>query len=258
MTATASLPTAQSTSADPLLRTRDLSAGYGHLAAVRDLNMEIHEGEIVALLAPNGGGKTTILMTLAGWLPPLAGDVFWRGVSTSAPLFKRARMGISLVTDARSVFMGLTVAANLKVGRGSPDRALELFPELGPLLKRRAGLLSGGEQKMLALALGLSSDPKLLLVDELSLGLAPLVVQRLLGALDDARRAGVAVILVEQQLQKALQIADRGYVLRRGRVELEGTAAELQNRIDELRSQYINRSGVSPASDYDAPGRRDD
>ncbi len=170
-----------------LLETRALSAGYGHLAAVRDLDMNVGAGEIVALLAPNGGGKTTILMTLAGWLPPLAGEVRWQGVPTTAPLFKRSRMGISLVTDARSVFMGLTVVANLKVARGSMERALELFPELVPLLKRRVGLLSGGEQKMLALAMGLASDPKLLLVDELSLGLAPLVVQRLLRALDDVR-----------------------------------------------------------------------
>lgn len=257
MTATTSAPAVRDVTSDPLLRTENLSAGYGHLAAVRDLNMQIHEGEIVALLAPNGGGKTTILMTLAGWLPPLEGDVVWRGVSTRAPLFKRARLGISLVTDARSVFMGLSVGANLKVGRGSRERALELFPELKPLVKRRAGLLSGGEQKMLALAMGLSSDPKLLLVDELSLGLAPLVVHRLLRALDEARQSGVAVILVEQQLQKALQIADRGYVLRRGRVALEGPTSELQGRIDELRSHYINRSGVSPASDYDAPGRID-
>jgi branched-chain amino acid transport system ATP-binding protein len=256
MTATPSM-TAGRPTVEPLLRTRRLSAGYGHLAAVRDLDMEVHAGEIVALLAPNGGGKTTILMTLAGWLPPLQGEVLWRGVSTRAPLFKRSRMGISLVTDTRSVFMGLTVAANLKVGRGSAERALDLFPELVPLLKRRVGLLSGGEQKMLALACGLANDPKLLLVDELSLGLAPLVVQRLLRALDDARRRGVAVVLVEQQLQKALQVADRGYVLRRGRVELQGTTAHLQGRIEELRSHYINRSGVSPASDPDAPGRSD-
>jgi branched-chain amino acid transport system ATP-binding protein len=228
----------------PLLQTRRLSAGYGHLAAVRELNLEVREGEIVALLAPNGGGKTTILMTLAGWLPPLAGDVLWRGASTRAPLHRRSRMGISLVTDSRSVLMNLTVAGNLKVGRGSKERALELFPELVPLLDRRAGLLSGGEQKMLALAAGLASRPKLLLVDELSLGLAPLVVQRLLRALDDARRDGVGVLLVEQQLQKALQIADRGYVLRRGRVELEGTTQELRNRIDELRSHFITRSAA--------------
>ena len=122
-------------------------------------------------------------------------------------------------------------------------------------MRRRVGLLSGGEQKMLALALGLASDPKLLLVDELSLGLAPLIVHRLLETLDEARHRGVAIVLVEQQLQKALRVADRGYVLRRGRVELEGTCIELEDRIDELRSHYINRSGVSPASDVDAPGR---
>jgi branched-chain amino acid transport system ATP-binding protein len=229
----------------PLLQTRRLSAGYGHLAAVRDLDLEIREGEIVALLAPNGGGKTTILMTVAGWLPPLAGDVLWRGRATRAPLYRRSRMGIALVTDSRSVLMNLTVAGNLKVGRGSKERALALFPELVPLLGRRAGLLSGGEQKMLALAAGLAGQPKLLLVDELSLGLAPMVVQRLLRALDDARRDGVAVLLVEQQLQKALQIADRGYVLRRGRVELEGTTSELQSRIDELRGHFITRTSDS-------------
>jgi branched-chain amino acid transport system ATP-binding protein len=232
---------------EPLLCTRGLAAGYGHLAAVRELNMTVHAGEIVVLLAPNGGGKTTILMTLAGWLPPLEGEVLWQGRSTRAPLFKRARMGVSLVTDSRSVFTGLTVAANLKVSRGETERAFELFPELQPLMRRRVGLLSGGEQKILALAMGLASDPKLLLVDELSLGLAPLVVQRLLAALDEARSRGVGIVLVEQHLRKALRVADRGYVLRRGRVALEGTCAELESRIEELRRHYIARGAVSHA-----------
>jgi len=238
-----------------LIDTRDLCAGYGSMAAVRDLNMQVHTGEIVALLAPNGGGKTTILMTLAGWIPPLSGEVLWKGVATDAPLFRRARMGISLVTDTKSVFLGLPVSANLKIGRGNVDYALDLFPELVPLLKRKAGLLSGGEQKILALACGLASEPQLLLVDELSLGLAPLVVQRLLRALRDAADRGVGVILVEQQLHKALEFADRAYVLRRGRVDLEGPTSELITRMDELRDHYINRAGVSPASDPDNPDR---
>jgi ABC-type branched-subunit amino acid transport system ATPase component/branched-subunit amino acid ABC-type transport system permease component len=159
-------------SRDVVLRAEGLSAGYGELAAVRDLNLTVHAGEVVALLGPNGAGKSTILLTLAGELPPLAGEVTYLGRTNPDPLYQRVREGLGFVPEERSVFESLTVGANLRLGPGPSDMALELFPELRPLLGRRAGLCSGGEQKILSLARALAGQPRLLLVDELSLGLA--------------------------------------------------------------------------------------
>lgn len=224
---------------EAILVTRGLSAGYGSLAAVRNLDLEVRAGEIVALLGPNGAGKTTTLLTLAGELRALAGEIRWRGKPTTAPLHRLARSGLGLVTEERSVFMRLTVAENLRLGRGSVERALTLFPELQEHLKRRAGLLSGGQQQMLTLARALAADPAVLMADELSLGLAPQVVLRLLRALQDAAELGVGVLLVEQHARQALSIADRAYVLQRGRVVLEGPGADLRNNFDEIQRTYL-------------------
>ncbi len=222
-----------------LLAARGLSGGYAGLAAVRDLDLEVHPGELVALIGPNGAGKTTTLMTLAGALPPIAGTVIWNGAPTRAPLFRRSRDGLGLIPETRSVIMGLSAMDNLRLGGGSPERALELFPELEPHLRRKAGLLSGGQQQILTLARALSRRPKCLLADELSLGLAPLVVDRLLAAVRRAVDDGVGVVIVEQHASKALEIADRAYVLGRGRVQLEGRAAELASRVHELEQTYL-------------------
>jgi branched-chain amino acid transport system ATP-binding protein len=224
----------------PLLEARDLSAGYDGLAAVRNLDLTVGPGEVVALLGPNGAGKSTTMLALAGELKPLGGDVRIDGVVTTAPLHRRAKRGLAIVTEDRSVFMGLSTLANLQLGRGGPERAVELFPELGPLLHRRGGQLSGGEQQILTLARALASEPRVLLADELSLGLAPLVVQRLLRAVREAADRGVGVLLVEQHARQALAMADRAYVLRRGRVELTGQASDLLARLDEVEETYLS------------------
>jgi sulfate-transporting ATPase len=222
-----------------VLEARKLRAGYGSSVIVPGLDLEVAEGEVVALLGPNGAGKSTTILTLAGELPALGGEVFLHGKRTTAPLYQRARDGVGLVSEERSVLMRLTVQENLRVNRGDSDYALELFPELVDHLKRRVGMLSGGQQQMLALARALSRRPTVLLADELSLGLAPLIVARLLRAVREAADGGVGVLLVEQHIHKALEIADRVYVLRRGEVQLTGTAAELRDRIDDIQRAYF-------------------
>jgi branched-chain amino acid transport system ATP-binding protein len=226
-------------SADVLIEARKLSAGYGSLAAVRELDLEVRAGEVVALLGANGAGKTTTMLTLAGELAPLGGEVRWLGQPASSPLFERAREGLGLVTEEKSVFMALTARENLRLGRGDPDRAVELFPELADHLDRRAGLLSGGQQQMLTLARVLAAQPKVLLADELSLGLAPIIVQRLLRAVKQAAQEGVGVLLVEQHVRQALTVADRVYVLQRGRVVFQGTSAVATAQIDQIEKAYL-------------------
>jgi branched-chain amino acid transport system ATP-binding protein len=162
------------------------------------------------------------------------------GSPKSISVHARARRGLAFVPEERGVINALTTSGNLRLGRGSVAAALELFPELEPLLRRRAGLLSGGEQQMVTLGRALAAEPRLLLVDELSLGLAPLVVERLLLAVRAAADRGVAVLLVEQHVADALSVADRAVVLRHGRVELAGTAAELRSHTAELESAYLS------------------
>jgi branched-chain amino acid transport system ATP-binding protein len=230
----------------PLLRAASLSAGYGQLAVVRGLSLTVDAGEVVALLGPNGAGKTTTLRTLAGDLRPLGGLVEWEGKAVTAPPYQRARQGLAVVTEERSVFKRLSTRDNLRVARVKPTAALELFPELEPLLDVKAGDLSGGEQQMLSLARALGRNPRLLLVDELSLGLAPLIVGRLLAVIRAAADQGVAVLLVEQQVQEALRLSDRAYVMRKGVVEIAGSAAEVLARIRQDASSYL---GFNAAGD---------
>jgi branched-chain amino acid transport system ATP-binding protein len=225
-----------------LVEARGLCAGYLGSAVVRDLDLEVRPGEVVALLGPNGAGKTTSLLTLAGDLPPVSGRLLMHGRSTRSPLHRRAARGVALVSEERSVFMGLTARENLRVGRAAVERVLALFPELDGKLGTRAGLLSGGEQQMLTLGRALARDPRLLLADELSLGLAPLVVDRLLAAVREAADRGVGVLLVEQHVSKALRVADRVYLMRHGRVELACSAAEAGERMTEIEQSYLGRS----------------
>ena len=232
-----------------LLETRGLAAGYQGSAVVRDLDLEVAPGEVVALLGANGAGKTTTLLTLAGDLPPVSGEILVDGRSTGAPLHRRASEGVALVPEERSLFKGLTGRENLRVGRADVGRVLALFPELRDKLQRRAGLLSGGEQQMLTLGRALARDPRLLLADELSLGLAPLVVDRLLLAVREAADRGVGVVLVEQHVSKVLAVADRVYLLSRGRVDLACTAAEAANRMAEIEGSYLGRTSDSGSAE---------
>lgn len=224
----------------PLLEGRELSVGYGARPVVRDLNIHVGRGEVVVVLGSNGAGKTTTLLALAGELKPLAGEVLVNGTATTDPLYRRARRGLRFVTEERSIFPSLTTNDNLRIGGGSREKALGLFPELEPLLNRRARLLSGGEQQILTLARALSGDPQVLLADELSLGLAPKVVTRLLSAIRSAADEGVGVLLVEQQVRDALTIADRAYVMRRGQIALSGTGPDLLRQIHEVERAYLS------------------
>lgn len=237
-----------STTGTPAIEARGISAGYGPQPVIYDIDLVVHPGEVVALLGANGAGKTTTLLTLAGELPSLSGDVLLAGEMTKAPLHVRARKGLTFVTEEKSVFMGMSTRDNLRVGGVDVDAALELFPELEARINVRGGMLSGGEQQMLTLARALSRQPRVLLADELSMGLAPLIVQRLLAAVQiAAKKQGTAVLLVEQHVRQALRYADRAYVMRRGRLDIEGTAADLASRIDEIESSYL--SGVDATTE---------
>ncbi|WP_243058115.1 ABC transporter ATP-binding protein [Nocardioides sp. SR21] len=227
-----------------VLEMRGVTAGYGSAAAVRDLDLTVAAGEVVALLGPNGAGKTTTLKTAIGLIRPRAGEVRALGRVVDRRVDRTTRHGVVLVPDTRAIFSGLSVRDNLRLAarRGGPrwDSALERLPRLAPLVDRRVGLLSGGEQQMLALAKALLCRPKVLLVDELSLGLAPVAVKELLpvvrGLADDL---GVGVLLVEQHVDLALGVSDRGVVLHHGRTALEASAAELLADRDAVHRAYF-------------------
>jgi len=232
-----------------LLETRNLKAGYLGREVVRAVNLTVQPGEVVCLLGPNGAGKTTTLLTVAGELPPVDGLVMFSNVPTSTPMYQRVRDGgIGLVTEERLIFTKMSTRDNLRIGGGSVQAALELFPELEARLSVRGGMLSGGEQQMVALGRALSRDPKLLLADELSLGLAPKIVDRLLGTVRAAAdEHGTGALIVEQHARKALKYADRMYLMARGQVLLELPAAEAIGRLDEIEDAYL--SGTSETED---------
>ncbi|MDE0118269.1 MAG: ATP-binding cassette domain-containing protein [bacterium] len=223
-----------------LLACQSVSAGYGELAVIRELDLSVAEGEIVALIGPNGAGKTTTLLTLAGELSPLQGCVEFMGKATSSPMHIRCSQGMGFITEERSVIMDMTARDNLRLADVSIADATDLFPELIPLLGCKAGLLSGGEQQMLTLARVLGRRPKVLLADELSLGLAPLIVTRLLAMVRRAADNGVGVLLVEQHVRQALAVADRVLVMQRGRIAIEGTSREIQAQIHEIEEAYLS------------------
>lgn len=225
----------------PLLETRNLKAGYLGREVVNKVDLNVQAGEVVCLLGPNGAGKTTTLLTIAGELAPVDGLVMFSHVPTWTPMHQRVRTGgIGLVTEERLVFTRMTARDNLRLGGGSVEGALALFPELEPRLSVRGGLLSGGEQQMLALARALSRKPKLLLADELSLGLAPKIVDRLLGAVRTAAdEHGTGALIVEQHARKALAYSDRMYLMARGEIRMELPADEAIERLDEIEEAYL-------------------
>ena len=227
---------------------RGLTAGYAGVPVVRALDLTVDAGEVVALLGPNGAGKTTTLLTLAGVIPLLGGqaDVLGEGVTGGRP-HKVARRGAVLVPDDRAIFFELTARDNLRLGAGGKGDAVEIvleyFPALKPRLSTRAGLLSGGEQQMLAVGRALSGRPKLLMIDEMSLGLAPLIVKRMFPVVRRiADEIGAGVLVVEQHIDLALQAADRAYVLNHGEVSMSGSAAALRKDRHLLQASYLGMS----------------
>jgi branched-chain amino acid transport system ATP-binding protein len=223
------------------LELRGVYAGYGKIGVLRDLDICVPAGSVVALLGPNGAGKTTTLNAIAGTIPVTRGDLLLQGRSVRAlSAYGRARRGIVLVPEGRGVFPSLTVKENLElVVRGSGADAetreqrlievLEVFPRLAERLSQRAGTMSGGEQQMLALSRAFLTSPKVLLMDEISMGLAPQLVEDLFEAVQTLRARGATIVLVEQFLTYALRFADICYVLGKGRVTFVGEAAELRN-----------------------------
>jgi branched-chain amino acid transport system ATP-binding protein len=243
--------------AEPLLALESLTAGYDQAAVVRGLDVTVGAGEVVALLGANGAGKTTTLRAISGLVKPMAGAVRLGGddlarVSPSA----RARMGIAHVPEGRGLFFGMTVAEHFRVAprgeRLDETVAYEYFPKLAELKGRRAGLLSGGEQQMLAVARALARHPRLMLLDELSLGLAPVIVEWLLPVIRTfATERDCAVLLVEQHVHLALEVADRGYVLSHGQIVLQNDTEHLRANRQLLVASYLGEHTTERGEDHE-------
>lgn len=233
----------------PILESRGLHVSYGDVQVLWDINVRVEPGEFVALIGANGAGKTTLINTLSGIVRPVSGEVWFEGRDVAAtPPWDRVASGISQVPEGRKLFYGLTVEENIRMGafrRSDADvpRDFEwvmgLFPEVARRRRQVAGTLSGGEQQMVAIGRALMARPRILLIDELSLGLAPIVVDRLAELLTRLHREhGLTIFLVEQDVQLALEVSQRGYVLETGRITLSGPSSELLRR-DEVRKAFL-------------------
>ncbi|WP_236793392.1 ABC transporter ATP-binding protein [Amycolatopsis sp. GM8] len=240
------------------IEVRHVCAGYGKVGVLRDIDLIVRTGEVVALLGANGAGKSTLLRTIAGLITPDAGRIMINGCDARRDRpHARVRHGLCLVPEGRGVFRSLTVRDNLRMQTPSTgntkdafDRAIEAFPRLGSRLDQIAGTMSGGEQQMLALARAWACTPSVVMVDELSMGLAPLVVDELFGALRMLASANVALLVVEQYVNRVLPIADRVYVMEKGEIGFQGTPAELDEAA--LLRGYLG-TGPVPADDAPAP-----
>ncbi len=228
---------------EPLLSVDGLCTNYGKIRILRDVSLAVGEGEVVALLGLNGAGKTTTMRSILGLTPPRAGTVRYAGRDiTGWPAYKVARLGVGYVPEGRRMFKDLTTLENLQLaengrsGAWTIARVFEQLPKLAELRGRKSGRLSGGEQQMLSIGRALVANPKLLLVDEPSQGLAPLVVEDVYRILSDLKKTGVSILLVEQNALLALRLADRAYVLDGGRVVHSGPAAELAADRDRIRT----------------------
>ncbi|MFE9933543.1 ABC transporter ATP-binding protein [Streptomyces sp. NPDC005533] len=232
-----------------LLKVEDLKVAYGKIEAVKGISFEVNEGEIVCLVGTNGAGKTTTLRTLSGLIKPKSGSVTFDGKPlASVPAHKIVSLGLAHSPEGRHIFPRLTIAENLQLGaflrtdkegiEKDIERAYEMFPILGERRKQAAGTLSGGEQQMLAMGRALMSQPKLLMLDEPSMGLSPLMMQKIMATIKDLKAAGMTILLVEQNAQAALSLADHAHVMEIGKVVLSGTGRDLLHN-EDVRKAYL-------------------
>ncbi|MCH6264783.1 ABC transporter ATP-binding protein [Neobacillus citreus] len=232
-----------------MLKVNDINVFYGNIQALKGISLEVKEGEIVTLIGANGAGKSTLLKTLSGLQRPKSGTIEYLGetISTKAPQ-AIVKAGISHVPEGRRVFSNMSVEENLELGaytrkdasgiRKDMEKVYELFPRLLERRKQLSGTLSGGEQQMLAMGRAIMAKPKLLLLDEPSMGLAPLIVKQIFNIIEQINKEGTTVLLVEQNANMALSVADRAYVIETGRIQISGTAAELQAS-EEIKKAYL-------------------
>ncbi len=237
-------------SAQPLmLDIRGLDVAYGGIRAVRDMNLQVGKGELVCLIGANGAGKSTTLRAICGLVPVAAGHIDYQGQSiVGMPSHQLVRRGLVMVPEGRGIFGQLTIEENLAMGaytrrddaqvRQDMERVYTLFPRLAERKKQSAGTLSGGEQQMVAMGRAMISRPDLLLLDEPSMGLAPIMVERIFGLIQDIAKEGVTVLLIEQNARLALELGDRGYVMESGRIILEGPASQLLHD-PKVRAAYL-------------------
>ena len=230
-----------------MLKVEDMHVFYGAIHAIKGVSFHVDEGEIVALIGANGAGKSTILKTVSGLMHPRSGSISFKGQNIAhTDAYKLVRHGLAHVPEGRRIFLQMTVQDNLAMGaftqktvsKADLDMVFDLFPRLKERRTQIAGTLSGGEQQMLAMSRALMSHPKLMMLDEPSMGLAPILVDQIFSIIKDLHKAGTTILLVEQNASKALQVADRAYVLETGKITLEGTGDELAHS-DAVRKAYL-------------------
>jgi branched-chain amino acid transport system ATP-binding protein len=235
-----------------LLKVEKLNTNYGKIEALRGISIEVNEGEIVTLIGANGAGKSTTLKTISGQLHPASGTIDFDGKNIAGmPPHKVAALGVVQVPEGRRVFARMTVKENLEMGAflrkdkagvdAALERVFELFPRLKERIAQKGGTLSGGEQQMLAMGRGLMAEPKLMMLDEPSMGLAPVVVETIMSIIETLNKDGITILLVEQNAHLALSIADRGYVLETGEIRLTGTGSELLAD-ESVRKAYLGEA----------------